>query len=858
MFNPEVRVGQEQDLKKWETSFSGAWIPDADPLLIGEKNFANIENLRYTNAGLEGVSGYTALTTIALARPAIRSAIQFVKVITSTPTSHILVQGTGGGTSAVYQHLSVVPAAAEWTATALWTDASGAGLGRFALGPDGTLVYCNGKDTTIWGSATHRVAAVINFDVVSGAFRFDMTSTVTNRIAPSFTYHTLTYDSNNDISLLVGSTRPLQGINVTMSNANLGASTTEVSYWNGSAWVAVSGFSDGTAVGGVTLAQSGTMSFTSTASTARVKWEDERLLYFYKLLIGATGTPVGAIVLAQVTVDAPWQNVVDVWDGVERLPILCVVATIHEWTLDILEASSGAAPIGAVLDGLTAGDTIVVGFEERLTALHLTMCPARTSLTAATMTVKYWNGQAWGTVGTITDGTSTGGHALGQSGTVSWDAPAASGEFQKTINGRTGYFYQLTLSANLPGNLFDETPNYKIIIDTITGIPAQRWNAQDPVPAYTFPFSFAGRVMLAGLVGTNALNRIDYCAPRRPDVWAGEQASDRGKEIYVGDDQGLTGAIELTNRYLNQLAQICVVLKASQTWLLQGSNADDFTLYRISETVGCPAPLSLCLAEIPSQSEGQTLRNVVIWCSAKGPVLFDGTIILPMRFPMQDGAISSVECYFDPNDSRYVNTASWTAVQGWYDAQKSEYNLLLPSGSGQTTCNVWLFCDLRRRKWGRKVPSTYPQVGIPVQDIRGTPYTYGTLDTGHLLRLESGNTWAGSSIAHVLQTADVPLSGSSGSVFDETLARFLRVAAISDSGTGVVTISHSPNGTATFTAQTTMTLNGSGRFQVVTKPLNRRAFSHQWQLSCTTSDAARAPRLLGMGIEWLLERAIER
>lgn len=853
-FNAEVRGGQDVELKKIELIFSGAWVPDVDPLLIGSNNYADLQNLRYQNQGLEGVSGYTALTTVALAKPAMRSAMQFVKVQSGTPTSYVLVQGVSGSTSAVYQHTAVVPAAGEFTVAPLLTDSTGAGLGRFATGPDGSVFYCNGVDTTVWSASQHRAAAVVNSDNAGSVFRYDLTERVTNTGLGASALPFLVRDAASDITLLIGATRPLQGLGFTVAAANTSASTSTVSYWDGAAWAGVSTFADGTALAGVTLAQSGAMTFDSTVSVAHVKWEDERLLYFYRVLIGATGTPDATIKLSQVTVNPPWQAVVDVWDGVERLPILCAVNN-NDFTVDVLETSTQAAPVGADVSGLVAGQNVLIGSEDRLTGLQVRLVGTLVNANPATLTLYTWTGGAFTSV-PLTDGTSVGGVSLAQSGAIIWNAPGAMSEPTQTRFGRTGYFYLLSWSATLTAGSAGP-PLTGVIIDTITGIPASRWNAADPVSGYTCPFSFAGRMMLAGKTGGQERNRIDYSAAARPDVWNGEQSSDRGKQIYVGDAQPLTAALEMSNRYLNTLKQLAAVTKASQTYILEGSGPDTFTLFLVSDSVGCPAPLSMCRAEIPSSAEGQTLRNVLLWCSHKGPVIFDGSVLLPMRFPVagQDQAISSVDAYFTPTDSRYVNTSLWNRVVGWYDSQYSEYNLLLPSGAAAPACNTWLVCDLKRRKWYRKVPTVYPQVGLAVYDNSGTAYTYGGLDTGQLMRLEFGTTFNGDAIVHRLDTADIPPSGS---VFDETLARYARLAAVCDTGTGVVTLAHASNGSGTFTTQTTLTLNDTGRYAVVTQPLNLRAFTHQYRLSCSTTDAARAPRLLGMGIAWSLERMIER
>ena len=419
------------ELPKLEIAFNGAWISDEDALKVGNNNFADLRNLRYTDVGLEGVSGYSRINTVALASPALRSGIQFVKLINAAPTSHILVQAGG----LVYQHLIAPPAQGNFAATTLFTDSAGAGLGRFALAPDGNVLYCNGVDTVIWGSAEHRAGAVINYDDPAATFRYDITDRMQNTLTDVSNRFTLVDESGagRAIWLLVGSTRPLQGIKCYVQNANTGASTTTVEYWNGSAWTSVGGFADGTAVGGVTLAQTGALTFTNTVSTARVRLFDERVLYFYRVRVGATGTPDTTIALAHVTVDAPMQPIGDIWDGVERRPIHFDNGFGQDFTLEVLEPSSLAAPLAAEVGG---GAGVVVVFEERMTALRMRMIATRGNTTAATVTVSYWNGTAFTSVGAVTDDTALAGATLGRSGDISWNAPPATSEAKRNTDER--------------------------------------------------------------------------------------------------------------------------------------------------------------------------------------------------------------------------------------------------------------------------------------------------------------------------------------------------------------------------------------------------------------------------------------
>ncbi len=845
-FNPNLPNTPNEPLTPFEILFTGAWIPDEDPTKIGLQNFADLQNLRYTNSGLEGVQGYTRLTTTPLARPLLRSGLHFVPTIAGVPTSILLVQSFAAAfaSSAVYQHLAVIPAAGDFSATPLWTDSAGADLGRFSTAPDGNVVYANGVDTTIWGSTQHRIAAFVNYDDPLATFRYDVTERMLSTSTVASNLVTLARDAGPDIWILVGSTRPIQGIRLVVQNPNTTASTSTVDYWNGSAWTAVGGLVDGTAVAGVSLAQTGSMTFTSTVTTARVKFVDERLLYFYRIKVGATGTPDATIQLSACTVDAPWQPVVDVWDGLERTPIVGAVSTgfgdLQDFTLEILDPSSSVAPSAANLNGIVAGAPLLLGFEERMTALQLRLIADKTNTTVTALTVKYWNGTAWTAVTGLQDETMVGTTSLNRSGAVSWSAPAATSEYTQTLLGRTGYFYQLTWSVTLSAT--------DILLDTVSGIPAQRWNSQDPVPGYVFPFTFAGRIMLAGLRTTGELNRIDYSAVQRPDVWNGDQASDQGKAIFIGDQTGLTSCLELANRFAGNLTALCLAFKHTETFLLQGSAPENFQVFRLSREVGNPAPLSLTLADVPFAADGQVIRTVALWCSSKGPMMTEGSALVPLRFPQPDGSISSVDVYFkDPEqDARGVNTAAYANIRGYYDPQASEYNLLLPSGAGQTTCNAWLVADLRRRRWYRKVPVAYPQMVVSVSELGGATHPFAGLDTGHLLHLDFGATWDGSAVTHLVETADIPYTQS---VFDVTQLRYLKLLAVRETGVAAaLTCAHAADGSGTFVTEATLALvGGTGRYQKVIQPLNLLANTHQHRLTCVTNDKQRAPRLLGVG-----------
>ena len=143
-------------------------------------NYKTLKNIRYTDNGIRGIRGMTKINSTALsAHPKIRHVHQFEK---SQPAeNHVLVQAYNSGEtqSKVYRNDTAIPSTGDFTATALHTDASGAGKGRFCNCYMGRLVYCNGAETMVWGGDKARISNFTVYDP-NGTFLYDYTVQVQN------------------------------------------------------------------------------------------------------------------------------------------------------------------------------------------------------------------------------------------------------------------------------------------------------------------------------------------------------------------------------------------------------------------------------------------------------------------------------------------------------------------------------------------------------------------------------------------------------------------------------------------------------------------------------------------------------
>jgi hypothetical protein len=289
-----------------------------------------------------------------------------------------------------------------------------------------------------------------------------------------------------------------------------------------------------------------------------------------------------------------------------------------------------------------------------------------------------------------------------------------------------------------------------ILIGIVTLIRAPK-----TMHGHRFPRRYQQRAFWGGDIYGNEENALDYSAANTIDVYNGFDSSDRGKRIYVGGPERLTGSAVVFNRFGSGIFETMLIFKESETHLLFGTSPADFKLYEISHNYGCPAPLTIASAEMGYELAAGSYRNIAMWLSYRGPVIFDGAVITP---------VAGIDRYFDTRRTEYINTTYLKDAVGWFDPYWMEYHLLLPSGSTATVMNTHVVYDLVRKKWYEVNydggSSDFPQYGFMVKDENGVNYPYVIRDDGFMLRFANGTDWDGNAITHSVKTADFVPSGS--------------------------------------------------------------------------------------------------
>jgi hypothetical protein len=712
--------------------FNGRWQPAENPLHIVENGYRDIQNLRKDGDRLRGVSGHSKITS---AKPNAtyylpRAGYHYRK--DQPQESHILLQAWDSTETdaRLYRATSTIPDAATFAISALNTDDTDGGIGRFSPAPQGQLLYTNGQETLIWGGTEFRSLATFlsdaetTGDTVSNARDYSAEMQDSSDAAADC----LTIDQTGYGYMLIGSPRPLTGFRAYLKTANTDPfATLEVKYWKGS-WASVSSLSDnsdGFQVEGFT---------TWTAHTdAAIKYLEGFALYWYQVKL--TG---GSAVISHITLNADMQTATNVWDS-DEFPIggLKVYdgTTFEDYTL---EAQDDTTEFLVILDSFsTANHKLYVGSTERIMGAKMWLLAGKENGGAASvLSGKYWDGDSWVELSGLSDGTSEGGVTFAKTGLISWSPVAAGLEFKKQLDGSAPmYWYEFAVTADFDA----ECEVYHVTTITI----------QDDIGGYGFPALFQNRSFLCDETGGHR-NSCRYSAYNSPHIWNGNDSD----FVYFGSEERVVAAVSIYNLFRTTGYEQMLVAKKSETYRLFGNGPEEWEIQQMSATVGCAAPQSMVVCEVSDIPQEQARRHVAIWQTATGVVQCDGAVIQPISHDIRH--------YWDRNHADAIPADRIDDSVGWYDPHLRAYKLLISSGSGQTTHNVELEYSLLYRTWTKiyreNADGANPlQVGFSVYDTNGNHYSYGATDEGLLYRLENGANWAGTDIEQYVHTKEFTL-----------------------------------------------------------------------------------------------------
>lgn len=671
-------------------------------------------------------------------------------------------------------------------------------------------------------------------DIITAGYADEMRFSSVARWTSSFSRPAQAYGSGSFLTTFhIASPLPLNGVKFYVETANTTAGAITAGCWTGSEYGSVVVSSDGTSVGGIPLAQDGTVSFASTVATAKQKAVDGVVRYWYQLQItncDATTT------ISRITLSAPMQQLVELWDGEARQIGSFQVyksGTFNDNTVNVFEASydTNIASTYADISSLTTGtECLYGGFTERQMGLSWETIGGAINTTAGTVaSVYYYNGgdpaldSGWSLVGSVDDGTSNNGISLAKSGVMTWNPPDVALEFKtklagnalSAVNKPALYYYKVKFSASLSGSV-------KVFF--VGGIPAPV-----AVGGYAYALNHLNSVWLVGKASVEP-NAVLVTQPNTSQVLSGNSVM----KLYFGETPLVAGA-SLYGRLGSNAYNMAVFMSKSETHVAITDSNGATQQYRVSESVGCTAPLTVAVVPIGIDAATGLNRHVVIWQSDSGIVAFDGTSIIPLSLQIRDK--------FDPSHANYVGAATLATCTGFIDQVYGEYHWIIPG------VTEWVYSFVER-KWHEfpRSASTHLNCGCSVMDANGKFYSYGAGDSGIVWRLENGFTFDGAAVDSSMWFGDI--APAEGNVHLETDLRWINLVTNAGATGDTLTLTTYADGsTAPIKTHTFSTVNAGKRIKNISKSDDFAPGSvfHSVKITHSSSTASWEPKFLALG-----------
>jgi hypothetical protein len=663
----------------------------------------------------------------------------------------------------------------------------------------------------------------------SGAFHVAQSSCLIDEFRVSnnyrhianFTLPLTAYGTTASTHVYIGSTRPISGAKFYIKTANTAAAGVAAYYWNGSAWTSCGTITDGTAVvAGTPLAQTGVISFTSTASTAKIRVIDENIGYYYYFVFSGIDD---ATTISQVTLQAPVQDLKDIWDGSPRQVYSCLVYTsaYADYTTNVynLEYDSADTTTYVNVGTLTSAQHIYGGFNERLTGVKVYLGETNVNTNACVAYVDYWNGTAWTSVGAIVDGTSVSGVSFARTGNISWNSPESVSEFVTSIgNSSKWYFYRIRFSATLSATVH---------LDHLSGIPVQ----VELMP-YRYPVLWQNRLWMLNDQSNNKNTAIGS-SYGTVCVFNG---IDSGMLIFGGSKEVNCGKTIFT-RYGGSLYENMIVCKNNETYLVDGtsftgddSGSGSFVVYQVSGTRGCIAPLTMQPCDTGYEVAPGITKHIITWLSNSGVVMFDSNSMIEISGDISDK--------FRMNNTDGLNRSLSNKSSAFYDSSNGEYHLLIPIGATSTYLNEEYVYDVVRKKWFQvKRGAKYLWCGFEVEDQYGNYHVYGGTGDGFIERLEYGTTFDGLGITYKFRLSDSLMNTSW-----DTRKEIRQIRLVGECKTTTdqtIAINHYADGSTTASTPAIIAMASSKtgrRFYKFARSVALRGTTHSLEFSITTNN----------------------
>lgn len=456
---------------------------------------------------------------------------------------------------------------------------------------------------------------------------------------------------------------PVTSLSFTVSLANGNAGEAALAYWNG-AWTGVSGLADGTAAGGATLAQSGALSWTAPTDELS-KYQYGKCKFWYRLTVSAALD--AEVEVSAVTWGAPFQDVRNIWDGI---PQYGVEVQVEQG--DTNYSTFGASAVD--MNALTAGRKVYIACTDPIEGLYWDVGETPCASGVAITSLKYWDGHAWATVGTVDDGTD----GLTHTGWMTFGRQAAVMPRQFGSSQYQAYWYEIIFDAALaadfePGIMYMP---YFDINELGNGRCCAAWKDRA-----VYSFDLWGAYLYVSKTNSPlVLNGTDFGILKAGDGRSNRIVGARkfhNELIVWQEEKGVEGG--------------CVTL-------FEGYSPETFGKLVLSSQVGAVNNKAIDVVDgvtVATRTD-EAVKTVAFWVSRYGVCATDGRTVQVVSDDIQN--------YFDSSKSECIRRGY--ELRHWlkYDSAYGVIRVGLVSGATATECNVFPVYDLTDRTWSFDTP----------------------------------------------------------------------------------------------------------------------------------------------------------
>lgn len=654
-------MGLKPHTKINATPLQGGAITAREPALLPNGSFSMVQNVRPENPGFIKRPGQRRQHSTADGSNVVDSLYQFRKA--RVDEKHFFAQMSDGD---VLEATNDPPTTTTGAFGSEVFDGSSGQVPASWANITDLMIHSNGVDQhQIYAGNSSYITKFVKYDGSAAPpdfpeMGFDYSQEV--RDGQSTTYADLdalnTYANNECFYAMVPVAT--QSLTVTIKTANSNASTLSVYYRKSDGtWAAVSGLSDGTVSGSTTLAQTGTITWTAPSDEIdHYQYGIDGYWYQFRVSAQLSAT----VEISGITFSSGFQDMVNLWDGV---PVDAIEAMV-EGTTQFETYGSGAVD----LDTLAAGKKIYVASVDPIEAIYIDVGAVPNATGTALTSLKYWDGDSWVSVGTVTDGTS----GMSNSGWLTFPRQSAVQPLHFESTQYYAYWYEIIWDTELAADMeiaVQVRPYYDISDFGSAGYCCRTYHDR-----MVLTFNQWGEY-------------LNISASSAPQILNG---TDFGI-IEMGD--GRPNKVRCAKNFYNNLMvwQEEKGVEGGCTTLLQGYDPASYGKLVLSSRIGIMnAKCGVVIENVQTSADTpEEVKTMAFWLSRYGVCASDGKSISIIS--------DDVKNYFDPSDSNSIRRGYENENWLEYDSRYNGIRVGLVTGASATTPNTFLFFDLSDKVW---------------------------------------------------------------------------------------------------------------------------------------------------------------